>query len=85
MTAADAPELTSMFVAFPAVNIRCNSTLTTTSEGIAMSAYQVSLLKWVQSLSDEQLAEYLNSEGFTDAEFDALVFEDIKRMTIKEI
>lgn len=50
-----------------------------------MSAYQVSLLKWVQSLSDEQLAEYLNSEGFTDAEFDALVFEDIKRMTIKEI
>lgn len=45
------------------------------------SAYQVSLLNWVKNLSDEQLAEYMNSlEQFSDNELDALFFEELRRL-----
>ena len=44
--------------------------------------YQASLQNWAKNLSDEKLSEYLNSlEKFSDTELDALLFEDIRRMT----
>lgn len=46
-----------------------------------MTEYQKSLQEWVSNLSDEQLNNYMNDlSKFNDAEFDALFFEEIKRI-----
>ena len=47
------------------------------------TAHQLALEQWVHGLSDDQLSQYLeNLDSFSDAEADALILEDIRRMTI---
>jgi len=45
--------------------------------------YDIALQRWVRGLSDDQLSQYLESlDSFSDAEADALILEDIRRMSI---
>jgi len=48
--------------------------------------YQLALERWVRGLSDSQLALYMEGlESFGDAEVDALIKEDIRRILMVTI
>lgn len=47
-----------------------------------MTEYQKALQAWAANLSDDVLNSYMNDlSQFSDAELDALFYEDIKRMS----
>lgn len=49
-----------------------------------MSEYQKSLKNWVIGLSDDQLGKMIeNLERLTDEEADAVIQEDMRRMSIR--
>lgn len=47
------------------------------------SEYQKSLINWVKGLTDSELARYMEDlEGFSDAEAESLILEDIRRISM---
>lgn len=51
-----------------------------------MTEYERDLQLWVKGLTDRELSECIASNGdFSDAELDALILEDWRRMRIRKL